>query len=235
MEKIGAIVDKVAVIVLPALADAFSWLADRVSEAMPFIEGLIEGLQPVFKVLGDVVGVVFRGIQSVIGTAVTIIRVQFAIIGVIIDILKSVFGALGTFVKGVMDGIVSAINVAISAMNILIGKQDAASKRDRQNYEDAGIFGINPFGIFGSGSTGGSAGIRTNIPTFHSGGIVPGKPGADVLTMLQAGERVLPRTSVGSGAAELTFNFYGPVYGDGPFLDDLTNRIAQRLRYSTGT
>jgi|GEM_PF-3047448 len=77
--------------------------------------------------------------------------------------------------------------------------------------------------------------IRTNVPVFHSGGIVPGMPGADVLTMLQAGERVLPRTSVGSGAAELTFNFYGPVYGDGPFLDDLTNRIAQRLRYSTGT
>jgi len=39
-----------------------------------------------------------------------------------------------------------------------------------------------------------------NIPTFHSGGVVPGPPGAEVLTLLQAGERVTPAGSGGGTA-----------------------------------
>ena len=39
-----------------------------------------------------------------------------------------------------------------------------------------------------------------NIPTFHGGGVVPGPPGAEVLTLLQAGERVTPAGSGGGTA-----------------------------------
>lgn len=36
-----------------------------------------------------------------------------------------------------------------------------------------------------------------NVPRLHSGGIVPGAPGSDVLTLLQAGERVESKMDVG--------------------------------------
>jgi hypothetical protein len=39
-----------------------------------------------------------------------------------------------------------------------------------------------------------------NLPSLHAGGTVPGVPGTDVLAMLQAGERVLPRGATNGGA-----------------------------------
>lgn len=47
-----------------------------------------------------------------------------------------------------------------------------------------------------------------NIPTLHSGGIVPGRVGTEVLTLLQAGERVTPIGAQGG------FNFYGTIVAD---------------------
>ncbi len=44
---------------------------------------------------------------------------------------------------------------------------------------------------------GGNGFNMPNLPTFHRGGIVPGPPGREVLAVVQAGERVVPR---GQGA-----------------------------------
>jgi hypothetical protein len=48
------------------------------------------------------------------------------------------------------------------------------------------------------------------IPPWHTGGIVPGGPGANVPAMLQGGERVIPRNSVnyagGGGGSSQVFN-----------------------------
>ena len=71
-----------------------------------------------------------------------------------------------------------------------------------------------------------------NIPYLHTGGIVPGMPGSDVLAVLQAGERVSP---AGRGGGDIHIHFEGPVFGDGPFIDQFTNQIAQRLNYAKGT
>lgn len=38
-----------------------------------------------------------------------------------------------------------------------------------------------------------------NLPTFHTGGVVPGAPGTEMLALLQAGERVTPAGQVSSG------------------------------------
>lgn len=43
------------------------------------------------------------------------------------------------------------------------------------------------------------------LPTFHTGGIVPGAPGTDVLAMLRAGERVTPANNVSGGSGGHTF------------------------------
>lgn len=46
---------------------------------------------------------------------------------------------------------------------------------------------------------GGSTLSMPKIPTFHTGGVVPGAPGSETLALLQAGETVLPTQGGGAG------------------------------------
>jgi len=44
------------------------------------------------------------------------------------------------------------------------------------------------------------------LPTFHTGGVVPGPRGSEVMAMLQAGERVIPADRSGNGGGtQVTF------------------------------
>jgi hypothetical protein len=53
---------------------------------------------------------------------------------------------------------------------------------------------------------GGNTISAPRLPHFHTGGVVPGVPGADVLAVLQAGETVIPRTGgAAAGGSALTF------------------------------
>jgi hypothetical protein len=54
---------------------------------------------------------------------------------------------------------------------------------------------------------GGSSISAPRLPTFHTGGVVEGAPGQEVLALLQAGETVTPagRAPAGTGAATVTF------------------------------
>jgi hypothetical protein len=55
----------------------------------------------------------------------------------------------------------------------------------------------------------GLGGNGFHIPKMHTGGVVPGRPGQEVLTILQAGERVLTADQQRglTGAAGHTFNY----------------------------
>jgi hypothetical protein len=64
------------------------------------------------------------------------------------------------------------------------------------------------------------------LPRFHTGGIVPGRPGQEVPIMAMAGERVSPP---GSNAGGQTVY----VRGDG-IIDALIDLIAQHVRHSGG-
>lgn len=57
-----------------------------------------------------------------------------------------------------------------------------------------------------------------HIPKFHSGGVVPGTPGSEMLAILQAGERVSPATSSGGGGDIV-------IRSGGSKLDDLLVEI----------
>lgn len=51
-----------------------------------------------------------------------------------------------------------------------------------------------------------------SMPKFHTGGVVPGAPGQEVMAVLQAGETVLPtqgQRSPGAGGGTVSFNFVG--------------------------
>ena len=66
------------------------------------------------------------------------------------------------------------------------------------------------------------------LPKLHTGGIVPGQPGADVLAILQAGERVVPAGNA-AGGTEVHIHIDQGAYIDGPSIDLLARTIAQRL------
>lgn len=61
-----------------------------------------------------------------------------------------------------------------------------------------------------------------NIPTFHSGGVVPGVVGEPVVTLLQAGEEVSSRASAGGGAEVV------PIGSDGSRLGDALIELIQQ-------
>jgi hypothetical protein len=76
------------------------------------------------------------------------------------------------------------------------------------------------------GKVGGFTIGTPNIPYLHSGGIVPGAPGSDVLAVLQAGERVVPRSRAGE-AGQQVINVGGiSVYGVG---SDVSASAAKRF------
>jgi len=61
---------------------------------------------------------------------------------------------------------------------------------------------------------GGKGWSAPQLPTFHSGGIVPGPRGAEVLGVLQGGERVLPLGSEDGGGGVLVVGSDGSKLGD---------------------
>lgn len=53
-----------------------------------------------------------------------------------------------------------------------------------------------------------------NLPTFHSGGVVPGSVGSPVLALLQGGEEVRSRASAASGGGQVVVGSDGTQLGD---------------------
>jgi hypothetical protein len=104
----------------------------------------------------------------------------------------------------IWDGIIAVIkapiNVIITMIDTLIGALDAIQLHMNFSVPNplggtlASVnFNWNGFGI-------------STIPTLHSGGIVPGPAGADVLTMLQAGEGVISASNMQRGMGKQVTN-----------------------------
>ncbi|SCG38260.1 hypothetical protein [Micromonospora zamorensis] len=66
-----------------------------------------------------------------------------------------------------------------------------------------------------------------DLPKFHSGGIVPGTPGSEVMAVLQAGERVTPVTGSGGGAVVV-------IDSAGSRLDDLLLEVLRKAVKTRG-
>lgn len=122
------------------------------------------------------------------------------------DFLKKIPGWLGTAFSKVADAITwpfrTAFNWVADAWNRTIGSL---------HYTAPAIFGGWTIDV-------------PDIPKFHSGGVVPGAPGSEMLAVLQAGETVTP---AGKGG--------GTVYvrGDG-LVDALMEAIAGEVRRRGG-
>lgn len=61
---------------------------------------------------------------------------------------------------------------------------------------------------------GGNTISAPKMPRFHTGGVVPGAPGQEMLAVLQAGERITPANRANAGAVNLTFRSNGGTMED---------------------
>lgn len=111
-----------------------------------------------------------------------------------VDWFAGLPGKIGGFFTSIGDGIKnafrSAFNFVARAWNSTVGK-----------------IGFNvPSWVPG---VGGKSFSVPDIPTFHTGGIVPGVPGSETLALLQAGERVTPASQVRRESGAVTVSFAG--------------------------
>lgn len=142
--------------------------------------------------------VAWQMITTGVGKAVDVIKGVWSGLMGAIDWVKGGFSRLIDFfigfkntVSGIFTGIGNAITGAFKgAVNFLIGLLNGA------------ITGIN-FLIKGYNAIPFAPDIPLipKIPKMHDGGIVPGATGEEVLTVLQAGEIVTPRSKAGASAA----------------------------------
>ena len=190
--------------VLPPLVAAFDWIVKNVLP--PVVSALSWVANNVLPALGQAFGFLTDRVIPTISNA-------FQAVG---GVIGKVFGAVTGTVKSAINAVIGLVNGMIRAIDsvqfhVHIDPPDPLPKIH---------FDWNGVGL-------------GQLPYLHSGGLVPGTPGADVLAVLQAGERVLPRGGAGGGQP-IIVNINGGLI-DGPTIDALTNALARRLRFAPGT
>jgi phage-related protein len=131
----------------------------------------------------------WNGIKTAVGAVIDWIKNAWnnipAFFKGVVDAIGRVFSGIGNAISGAFKGavnfVINGVNAIISGINLLI----------------RGLNAVNPFDDIPS---------IPKIPKLHTGGVVPGMLGSEQLTMLQAGERVIPRGQAGNeGGATVTF------------------------------
>lgn len=143
----------------------------------------------------------WSGIKSVVGGVIDWIvgawNGMLTFFSNIVTGIGNIFSGIGDAIKGAFKG---AVNFVIDILNSVIG------------FFNKIIYGINlvnPFDDIPS---------IPKIPRMHTGGVVPGMPGQEVLMNVQAGERI--STSSQGGGGRVIFD------GD---LDSLLARLIMKL------
>ncbi len=241
---------QVAKAVIPPLRAALAWLADDVlpsvaaavafvaAHAIPPLRSALEWVtRNVLPPLGaafdwivkNVLPPVVAALRWVADNVLPALGAGFAfftdkVLPAVSNALQGVGRLVGSVFSGIAGTVKGAINAVIGLVNGMIRAIDAVQFHVHIDPPD-------PLPHIHFDWDG--LGLR-QLPYLHSGGIVPGTPGSDVLAVLQAGERVLPRGATGGGAPSVVVNINGGLV-DGPTIDALTNALARRLRYAPGT
>jgi len=113
-----------------------------------------------------VVGVVGNFIKQIWGDVWGFLS---GIFGKIDHVVSSMWDGMGGGLKGALNFVIGVLNHGIDAINVLILGANSAL-----------------------GWTGFHLGDIPHIPKLHTGGIVPGSVGSEMLAVLQAGEQVIP-------------------------------------------
>jgi hypothetical protein len=148
---------------------------------------------------------------------VTVVGTIITAIDRVVRFLGGVGNRISAVTRGMWDGIWQAFRGAINS--IIRGWNNLSFS--------VPSFNLGPLGNFGGQTIG-----TPNVQYLHTGGIVPGVPGSNVAAILQAGERVVPRTEARGGG--ITIIVQGHIYGISG-VDELSDRVALRLRMNGTT
>lgn len=139
----------------------------------------------------EIVGFVMGGVNGIVNA---IASAPGAILGLIGDFINAGMQLGSSVVNGIRDGISAVAGFAGDVAGAILDafKRGWNSVANTINDFIPNEVGFDtPFGFVG-------VDLPDNpIPRFHSGGIVPGSPGEEVLAILQAGERVIPANGAG--------------------------------------
>lgn len=193
------------------LWDAF---AHFLAPAIDYIRAHSEALKPYLVAVGVVaaiaLGLIVLGAALVVGAVVGLVVAMTWVS----DSLGKLFNWIGQNWVGLENTIIGGVRNVIGALNRLPGVHIAL-----------------PAIIQTPGtSTGQTTAAHFGAQSFASGGVVQGS--GPQLAIVHGGETVLPAGR--SSAGNITININNPIGGDGPYWDNVANKIAQRLAYATG-
>lgn len=183
---------------LTKMAEGLTLTADAVARVLGY------GFEHLVRLVKDLLNGDFEAVRDRIwylfesfANGVNIIREKLVdfytnIWGKFVDTVKNLPGEVASALGGMWDFMVASFQAAVNA---IVGIWN------RLRVPEIGPFGpwgpgdiipqIGPFGPFD----------LPDLPTFHSGGLVPGRTGEEVLAKLQAGEIVVPVGAVDNLAA----------------------------------
>lgn len=206
--------------ILSAVQRAWGPIQQIVKGALEIVRGVIQTVtslihgdwQGVWEGIKHVFSGVWNALQGIVKTALEAVRL---VIGAALEIIgsawKGIWEGLSKFVgdrindvvgffkdlpgnivglaKGITDAFVAPFKAAFNAIANLWNKTVGSLSFKTPDWLP---------GIGGKGFD------VPDIPTFHSGGVVPGRPGQEVMALLQAGETVVP---AGAGGPSIQNHF----------------------------
>ena len=216
---------------LPVIQALIPPLMELVRAILPILPSLIEPLASILEALTQIIVVLAEAFSVVLVAAIAAARasvhalvdavvfVRDRVRGVLEDIVGFFSGLVGRFhdigsaiANAIADGFKAAWNFVAGIINDAIPDKISIPLAPDIDLPD------NP------------------IPTFHQGGVVPGRPGQEVLALLKAGERVLTpgqnAAMVRGGMVDQSATTNITVYG-GSMSDPamLAREIAWRQRF----
>ena len=223
--SVGALLSPVLIVIAAITALTLAWTtnfggirdvtAGVVSEISDYFSQMVaentssfEAIATAVRMIWDVVSPVLNAIASLFFTVfgqsvVAVIKTSIDILGVLAKVVGGVAKMIiGAFTgdwdmawSGVVDVLKGIINLLITGINAFIRLVNVPFKSLKD-------WDILPEWIRND------IPVIPEIPKFHQGGIVPGTPGQEVLAVLQAGERVVPRNRVRESAPTIVNNYY---------------------------
>ena len=183
-------------------------IVDRVSQVViPLLADAFSNAVEWFDKVWDAAQPVIKTVSEALTPALQF--VTDSVIPGLLDAFKGIAGVISGVFDVVTGVIRAAINLVIDGVNAVFGIINAAPSLD-----------VGDIHV--------SLPKMAMIPRMHTGGIVPGPVGADVLTLLQGGERVIPAGVSGPPAGmHLNVTIAGPAIFD-PY-GAAAQQIAQAL------
>lgn len=234
------VISNVARAVMPALSTAARILGPIVTAIFNQIANNVRTAAAIIGNAITVAGNVIRTVSGAIGTA---IRTAGSVISTVANAIGTVFRGIVTTASNMYTGIRNAISNIINAVTGMPGRIASIARgmwdsiwngfRSVVNSIIRGwnsiSFSVPRVDLGPLGSVGGFSIGTPNLPYLHTGGFVPGVPGSNVLTVLQAGEEVRSRVNARDRGG-VTIVIQGPIYGGPAGLDELAADLAARLR-----